>query len=258
MEIRINKYLSAAGVCSRREADQWIADGRITIDGKTASLGDTVKEGQQVRVDGKLVQATEKKVILAVNKPVGVVCTTSDKDRAPNIVDLVSYPVRVYPVGRLDKDSEGLILMTNDGELMDRLLRSRNGHEKEYIVEINKPVTQEWVEKMSSGVEILDTVTKPCKVEKTGHHQARIILTQGLNRQIRRMCEACGTRVTRLKRVRIVNIRLGNLAVGQYRELTPEEERQLRKKLGENSRTEEKAKDKKRTMKKDADIRRKG
>lgn len=231
MEIRLNKYLSEAGVCSRREADRLVEAGRITIDGRKAELGDRVLDGETVAVDGKTVRRKDKKVILAVNKPVGIVCTTSDKDRAVNIVELVQYPVRVYPVGRLDKDSEGLILMTNDGELMDELLRSGNGHEKEYIVEINRPVTPEWIRQMSSGVEILDTVTKPCKVEKIGHNKARIILTQGLNRQIRRMCEACGSRVTGLKRVRIVNIKLGSLAPGTWRELTAEEEKELRRQV---------------------------
>lgn len=230
--MRLNKYLSEAGVCSRREADRLVEAGRVTIEGRRAELGDKVQDGETVAVDGKAVRGQDRKVILAVNKPVGVVCTTSDRDRAPTVVELVSYPTRVYPVGRLDKDSEGLILMTNDGELMDALLRSRNGHEKEYIVEINRPVTAEWVRHMSSGVEILDTVTKPCKVEKIGYNKARVTLTQGLNRQIRRMCEACGTRVTSLRRVRVVNIRLGNLASGAWRELTPEEEKELRRQLG--------------------------
>lgn len=231
MEMRLNKYLSEAGVCSRREADRLVEAGRVTIDGRRAQIGDKVLAGEIVAVDGKTVRGQERRVILAVNKPVGVVCTTSDKDRAPNIVDLVQYPARVYPAGRLDKDSEGLIFMTNDGELMNALLRSRNGHEKEYVVEINQPVTAEWVRRMSAGVKILDTVTKPCKVEKIGYNKARIILTQGLNRQIRRMCEACGSRVVSLRRVRIVNVRLGNLQPGAWRELTAEEEKELRRQL---------------------------
>ena len=231
MEMRLNKYLSDAGVCSRREADRLVEAGRVTIDGQVAVMGQKVLEGQQVAVDGKPVTVQEKKVILAVNKPVGVVCTTSDKDRAQNIVELLQYPLRIYPVGRLDKDSEGLLLMTNDGALMDEVLRARNGHEKEYIVEIDKPVTEEFVQGMAAGVPILDTVTRPCQVEKIGRNRFRIILTQGLNRQIRRMCEYFGCRVISLKRVRIVNIRLGNLPLGGYRELTKAEEQELRRQL---------------------------
>ena len=231
MEMRLNKYLSDAGVCSRREADRLVEEGRITIDGKVAVMGQKVLEGQKVAVDGKSVAVQEKKVILAVNKPMGVVCTTSDKDRAQNIVELLQYPLRIYPVGRLDKDSEGLLLMTNDGALMDEVLRARNGHEKEYIVEIDKTVTDEFVQGMAAGVPILDTVTRPCQVEKIGRNRFRIILTQGLNRQIRRMCEYFGCRVVSLKRVRIVNIRLGNLPLGGYRELTKAEEQELRRQL---------------------------
>jgi len=231
MEMRLNKYLSDAGICSRREADRLVESGRVTIDGRTAVMGQKVLDGQQVAVDGKAVDVQEKKVILAVNKPVGVVCTTSDKDRAQNVVELLQYPLRIYPVGRLDKDSEGLLLMTNDGALMDEILRARNGHEKEYIVEIDKAVTEEFVQGMAAGVPILDTVTRPCQVEKIGRNRFRIILTQGLNRQIRRMCEYFGCRVVSLKRVRIVNVRLGNLPSGGYRELTKAEEQELRRQL---------------------------
>lgn len=231
MEIRLNKYLSDAGVCSRREADRLAQEGRITVDGQPAAPGQKVMPGQAVAVDGRVVRPQKKKVILAMNKPVGVVCTTSDKDRAPNVVELIDYPDRVYPVGRLDKDSEGLILLTNDGALMDELLRSRNGHEKEYLVEINRPVTEEFLRGMASGVPILDTVTKPCVVEKTGRNSFRIILTQGLNRQIRRMCEYFGCRVVSLRRVRIVNVRLGGLPSGGWRELTKAEEQELRRRI---------------------------
>lgn len=241
MEMRLNKYLSDAGVCSRREADRLVEAGRVTIDGTVAVMGQKVVDGQKVAVDGKSIQSQEKKVILAVNKPMGVVCTTSDKDRAQNIVELLQYPLRIYPVGRLDKDSEGLLLMTNDGALMDQVLRARNGHEKEYIVEIDEPVTDEFVQGMAAGVPILDTVTRPCQVEKIGRNRFRIILTQGLNRQIRRMCEYFGCRVVSLKRVRIVNIRLGNLPLGSYRELTKAEEQELRRRLGDDSRMEKKA-----------------
>ncbi|MBR6526477.1 MAG: pseudouridine synthase [Lachnospiraceae bacterium] len=245
MEMRLNKYLSDAGVCSRREADRLVEEGRITIDGKVAVMGQKVLEGQKVAVDGKSVAVQEKKVILAVNKPMGVVCTTSDKDRAQNIVELLQYPLRIYPVGRLDKDSEGLLLMTNDGALMDEVLRARNGHEKEYIVEIDKTVTDEFVQGMAAGVPILDTVTRPCQVEKIGRNRFRIILTQGLNRQIRRMCEYFGCRVVSLKRVRIVNIRLGNLPLGGYRELTKAEEQELRRQLDPGAQGKNTASDKK-------------
>lgn len=247
MEMRLNKYLSDAGVCSRREADRLVEEGRVTIDGKVAVMGQKVLDGQKVAVDGKPVAAQEKKVILAVNKPVGVVCTTSDKDRAQNIVELLQYPLRIYPVGRLDKDSEGLLLMTNDGALMDEILRARNGHEKEYIVEIDKPVTDEFVQGMAAGVPILETVTRPCQVEKISRNRFRIILTQGLNRQIRRMCEYFGCRVVSLKRVRIVNIRLGNLPVGGYRELTAAEEQELRRQLHSGVQSGKPVSDKKRS-----------
>ena len=213
MEMRLNKYLSDAGVCSRREADRLVEEGRITIDGKVAVMGQKVLEGQKVAVDGKSVAVQEKKVILTAVK----------KHQMAEL--------RLYPVGRLDKDSEGLLLMTNDGALMDEVLRARNGHEKEYIVEIDKTVTDEFVQGMAAGVPILDTVTRPCQVEKIGRNRFRIILTQGLNRQIRRMCEYFGCRVVSLKRVRIVNIRLGNLPLGGYRELTKAEEQELRRQL---------------------------
>lgn len=245
MEMRLNKYLSDAGVCSRREADRLVEAGRVTIDGQVAAMGQKVLDGQKVVVDGKPVTVQEEKVILAVNKPVGVVCTTSDKDRAQNIVELLQYPLRIYPVGRLDKDSEGLLLMTNDGALMDEVLRARNGHEKEYIVEIDKPVTDEFVRGMAAGVPILDTVTRPCQVEKIGRNRFRIILTQGLNRQIRRMCEYFGCRVVSLKRVRIVNIRLGNLPLGGYRPLTKVEEQELRRQLASGIQNGEAISDKK-------------
>lgn len=231
MEMRLNKFLSDAGVCSRREADRLAEEGRVTVDGQPAAVGQRITDGQQVAIDGRPVTIRKKKVILAVHKPVGVVCTTSEKDRAPNIVRLIDYPLRVYPVGRLDKDSEGLLLLTNDGALTDALLRSRNGHEKEYLVDIDRPLTDEFLRKMAQGVPILDTVTRPCRVERAGQSRFRIILTQGLNRQIRRMCEYLGCRVVRLKRVRIVNIRLGDLPAGAWRELTLQEERSLRRHL---------------------------
>ncbi len=230
LAIRINKYLSEAGVCSRREADRMIEQGRITVDGKPAVAGQKVEEGQAIFVDGNPVNPTKERIVLAFNKPLGIVCTTSKKEK-DNIIDYLDYPERIYPVGRLDKNSEGLILLTNDGELMDEILRARNYHEKEYEVTVNRPVTNVFLKKMSEGVPILDTVTRPCKVRRTGEKTFRIILTQGLNRQIRRMCEALDYRVRHLKRVRIMNITLGNLPVGKYRILGEKELKQLREGL---------------------------
>ena len=215
---RINKYLSAAGVCSRREADRLIEAGKITVNGQTAVTGMTVSEEDDILIYGKPVQKEDRPVLLAYNKPRGVVCTSA-KDEPDNIVDRINYPVRIYPVGRLDKDSEGLILLTNQGDLMDKLLRSRNLHEKEYIVTVNKPVSAAFIKKMSEGVPILDTVTRPCRVKKLSACEFSIILTQGLNRQIRRMCEALDYRVRKLVRVRVANITLGELPSGQYREI---------------------------------------
>lgn len=194
--------------------------GRVTVDGMKAELGARVEEGQRVCVDGKPVEKRKVPVLLAVNKPKGIVCTCANsKVEKDNIVDFLSYPERIYPVGRLDKDSEGLILMTNQGDLVNKILRGGNEHEKEYIVKVDRPVTPEFLEKMRGGVPILDTVTKPCRAEKLEKNKFRIVLTQGLNRQIRRMCEALGYRVTYLKRVRVMNIRLGNLKAGEYREI---------------------------------------
>lgn len=229
MEIRINKYLSEAGYCSRREADRLVEAGRVSIDGSVALMGSKVSDKSCVTVDGKMVGAKEKMVLLAFNKPVGIVCTTTDKQGNNNIVDYIGYPTRIYPVGRLDKDSEGLILMTDNGEIMDKILRSSNGHEKEYIVETDKPVTKEFADKMAAGVYLkeLDRTTKPCRVEIISKKRFRIILTQGLNRQIRRMCGELGYRVVSLKRIRIMNIHLGELAVGEYREVTGEEYKSL-------------------------------
>lgn len=230
--IRLNKYLSESGVCSRREADRLIEAGKVLVDGETAVTGMKIDPSQAVICDGKPVGGRERPVLLAVNKPRGIVCTTSDKDRAENIVDFLDYPIRVYPVGRLDKDSEGLLLMTNQGDLVNRILRARHGHEKEYLVTVDRPVTEEFLRKMGSGVPILDTVTRPCVVEKTGEYAFRIILTQGLNRQIRRMCEALGRQVRTLKRVRIMNLTLGSLKTGEYREVAGRELEELMQLLG--------------------------
>ena len=234
MEVRINKFLSEAGVCSRREADRLVESGVVTIDGQTASMGSKVAAGQSVAVRGKQVIREEEKVLLAFHKPVGIVCTTTDKQGKNNVVDYIGYHKRIYPVGRLDKDSEGLILMTNDGEMMNRILRSVNGHEKEYVVRVDKPVTQSFLEKMQSGIYLkeLDRITKPCKAECLSKFTFRIVLTQGLNRQIRRMCDSQGFHVQTLKRVRIMNILLGELKPGQYRAVTQEERSELFAQLG--------------------------
>lgn len=230
--IRLNKYLSEAGVCSRREADRLIESGIVTVDGKTAAPGMKVEDGQEVRVGKKVVKSKTKKTVLAVYKPAGIVCT-EDKREKKNIIRVLNYPVRITYAGRLDKDSEGLLIMTNDGDLINGMMRARYAHEKEYKVRVNKEVTPEFIEKMSRGVHIrdkeknLDAVTRPCTVKKTGKYTFSIILTQGLNRQIRRMCEALGYKVDVLKRIRIMNVELGDLKPGQVRELTEQELKEL-------------------------------
>lgn len=220
--VRLNKYLSEAGICSRREADRLIEEGRVTVDGIKAQPGMKVEPCQEVRVGKKVIARQEKMVVLAVNKPRGIVCTEERRER-DSIVRFLDYPIRITYVGRLDKDSEGLLLMTNNGDIINRMMRAGNRHEKEYKVTVDKPVTEEFLRKMSEGVPILDTVTRPCKTEKIGKYKFRIILTQGLNRQIRRMCEALGYRVKELVRVRIMNIELGGLKPGEYRNVTDEE-----------------------------------
>ena len=231
MAVRINKYLSEAGVCSRREADRMLEQGRICIDGIPALPGQKVEDGQTVTVDGKTVRKEDEEIFLAFYKPRGIVCTTAESENGEkivNVVDYINYPKRVYPVGRLDQNSEGLLLLTNQGEIMEKILRSRYGHEKEYFVRVNRRITPEFLRKMSQGVEILDTVTKPCKVWQEDEKSFHIILTQGLNRQIRRMCEALDYRVTMLRRDRVVNITLDGLIKGRYRRLTPQEVRELK------------------------------
>lgn len=226
MEIRLNKYLSEAGVCSRREADVLIASGKVTVDGKIATTGMKVTEGQKVCVGKKPVEKKSDMVLLVVNKPVGIVCTEEKREKN-NIIRFLNYPTRITYIGRLDKDSEGLLLMTNNGDIINKMMRAGNMHEKEYKVTVNKPVTSEFIEKMAAGVPILDTVTRKCEVEAIGKYKFRIVLTQGLNRQIRRMCEYLGYKVTELKRVRVMNIKLGNLQPGQYREATETEVKEL-------------------------------
>jgi len=224
--VRLNKYISEAGVCSRREADRLIEAGRVTIDGVTAVTGTKVLPGQQVLVDGRPIQKEEERIFLAVHKPRGIVCTAERREKN-NLIDFLKYPKKITYLGRLDKDSTGLILMTNDGDINNRMMRARNHHEKEYLVEVNRPVTDEFVRKMGAGVPILDTVTRKCFIEKTGTCTFRIILTQGLNRQIRRMCEYFGYEVKKLHRIRVMNIELGDLKPGEYRHLTPSEVAEL-------------------------------
>ncbi len=224
--VRLNKYMAQSGYCSRREADRLIEEGRVRIDGRVGALGDRVLPGMEVTVDGKALSGESKKVYILLNKPRGIVCT-ADPREPMNVVDYLGLPTRVFPVGRLDKDSEGLLLLTSDGEIVNRMLRAAGGHEKEYEVTIDRPVTAEFARKMMAGVPILDTVTLPCKLRKTGERSFNIVLVQGLNRQIRRMCEALGANVTHLRRVRIMNLRLGRLQPGQWRELTEGELEEL-------------------------------
>jgi len=224
--MRLNKYLSDMGVCSRREADRLIESGKVTVDGRTAIMGERVTGDMNIVVDGKPVKKRNDKILLAYNKPVGIECTT-DKNNPDNIVDYIGYPTRIYPIGRLDKNSEGLILLTNEGSLVNKILKGSNYKEKEYIVTVNKKITDEFIQRMASGVNILDTVTRPCVVKKVNEHTFNIILTQGLNRQIRRMCEELGYKVQKLKRIRIMNINLGELKKGKYRHVTEGELKEL-------------------------------
>ena len=224
--VRLNKYLSEAGVCSRREADRLIESGKVTVDGVTAQMGMRVTAGQIVKVGKKTVSKQDEMIVLAVTKPKGIVCTEDQRER-DSIVRFLNYPVRVTYAGRLDKDSRGLLLMTNNGDIINQMMRAANRHEKEYKVTVDKEITEQFIKKMSEGVPILDTVTRPCTVKKIGKYTFSIILTQGLNRQIRRMCAAFGYEVKDLVRIRIMNIRLGSLKEGAYRKLTDEELEEL-------------------------------
>lgn len=232
--IRINKFLSEAGVCSRREADRALEAGQVRIGERTAVLGDKVWPGDVVYYKGRQVRREEQRILIAFHKPKGIVCTTSKKE-GTNIVDYIGYPKRIYPVGRLDKDSTGLILLTNDGDIVNKMMRAGNRHEKEYVVTVNQDITQDFIMHLSKGVRILDTVTRPCKVWQSGEREFHIVLTQGLNRQIRRMCEALGYRVKTLKRLRIMNIYLGNLKEGTYRDVTDEEWKELKRLIRNSS-----------------------
>ena len=235
---RLNKFIGETGFCSRSEADKYIEEGRVTINGVVPELGTKVGPDDEVRIDGKLIrEKREKPIYLAFNKPVGIECTTNLEVRN-NIVDYINYPTRIFPIGRLDKASEGLIFMTNDGDIVNKILRARNNHEKEYTVTVNKLITDRFIERMANGVPILDTVTRKCKVEKISSTTFKIILTQGLNRQIRRMCEYLGYEVTALKRIRIINISL-DVPVGRYRDLTDAEIKELNALIEPSSKTEE-------------------
>ena len=238
MATRINKYLSEVGYCSRRVADKLIEEGKVTINGKFPEIGTKVEVGDQVAVKGQRIgQSTkQKKIYLVFNKPVGIVCTTDRRVESDNIIDFIKYPTRIFPIGRLDKPSEGLIFLTNDGDIVNKILRARNNHEKEYIVSVNRPINRDFIQSMSNGVEILDTITKNCFVKQLGPKKFKIILTQGLNRQIRRMCESLGFRVKSLKRVRIMNIKL-DVSTGEYREFTKEELFELNELLKNSSKT---------------------
>ena len=238
MATRINKYLSEVGYCSRRVADRLIEEGKVTINGKIPEMGTKVEEGDQVKVEGQRIEKStkQKNIYLAFNKPVGIVCTTDRRVEPDNIIDFIKYPTRIFPIGRLDKPSEGLIFLTNDGDIVNKILRARNNHEKEYIVSVNRPINRDFIQSMSNGVEILETITKNCFVKQLGAKKFKIILTQGLNRQIRRMCESLGYRVQSLKRVRIMNIKL-DVPTGKYREFTKEELLELNGLLENSSKT---------------------
>ena len=238
MATRINKYLSEVGYCSRRRADRLIEEGKVLINGKVPEIGTKVDDCDLVEVEGKRIEKSTKqqKIYLAFNKPVGIVCTTNSEVEPDNIIDFIKYPTRIFPIGRLDKPSEGLIFLTNDGDIVNKILRARNNHEKEYIVRVNKPINRDFIQGMSNGVEILDTITKNCFAKQLGPRNFKIVLTQGLNRQIRRMCEALGYRVRSLKRVRIMNIKL-DVPTGEYRELSKEELQELNGLLENSSKT---------------------
>ncbi|MPR37089.1 23S rRNA pseudouridine(2604) synthase RluF [Salmonirosea aquatica] len=236
---RLNKFISETGFCSRREADKWIEQGKVTINGRVAVLGDKATSADEVRVGGKSINPQKKaEVYIAFNKPVGITCTT-ERHIKGNIIDYIHHPERIFPIGRLDKPSEGLIFLTSNGDIVNKILRAGNQHEKEYEVAVDRPITAEFIRKMQNGVPILDTVTQKCLVEQLSRHTFRIILTQGLNRQIRRMCTYLGYSVTRLKRVRIMNVTLDNLPVGKWRNLTPREMEEINRMIANSTKTEE-------------------
>jgi 23S rRNA pseudouridine2604 synthase len=237
---RINKYLSEIGFCSRRAADRMIDEGRVEINGSIPEMGTKVTEADEIKVDGKIVQNQNiKKVYIALNKPIGIVCTTDNEVEPDNIVDFINYPTRIFPIGRLDKPSEGLIFLTNDGDIVNKILRARNNHEKEYIVTVDKRITSDFINKMSNGIPILETVTRKCEVKEMSSYKFKITLTQGLNRQIRRMCEFLDYRVIKLKRIRIMDVKLGDLRTGEWRDLTQEELDSINNSVVDSSKTYE-------------------
>lgn len=234
----LNKFISSTGICSRREAEKLITAGRVTINGKPTQLGNRVFDGDVVKIDGRPLKSKPKTLYIAFNKPVGIVCTTDSKERN-NIVKYINHPERLFPIGRLDKPSEGLIFLTNDGDIVNKILRAGNNHEKDYLVTVDKAITDDFINKMSNGIPILGTVTQKCKVTKVSTKVFQIVLTQGLNRQIRRMCEHLGYEVTKLKRTRIMNVNLDKLAIGQWRELTSVELTEINRMVASSSKTEE-------------------
>ena len=236
--INLNKYISSSGICSRREAEKFITEGRVTINGKATQLGNRVAKKDVVKLDGRIVEPKNTILYIALNKPVGVVSTTDERE-PDNIIEFMNYPERLFPIGRLDKPSEGLIFLTNDGDIVNKILRAGNNHEKEYFVSVDKSITEDFIEQMANGIPILGTVTKRCYIEKISDKIFKIILTQGLNRQIRRMCEYLDYEVTKLKRTRIMNVELGYLQTGDWRELTDEEMKEINKMISESSKTEE-------------------
>ncbi|MGB1242773.1 MAG: 23S rRNA pseudouridine(2604) synthase RluF [Chitinophagales bacterium] len=236
--ISLNKYVSSTGICSRRQADEWIAQGRVTINGEVGTLGNRVFGRDTVQIDGETVRPKKKILYIAFNKPVGVVCTTEQKERN-NIIDYINHSQRLFPIGRLDKPSQGLIFLTNDGDIVNKILRSGNNHEKEYIVVVKQVITPEFILKMRQGVPLDDVITKKCKVTKINEFTFKIILTQGLNRQIRRMCQYLGYNVTKLKRTRIMNVTVGSLKLGQWRDLTSAEMQEINQMISHSSKTEE-------------------
>ena len=240
--VNLNKFISSTGICSRREAEKMIINGQVTINGKPTQLGNRVFNDDKVRIDGRLLQPRPKTLYIAFNKPIGIVCTTDTKERN-NIIKYINHPERLFPIGRLDKPSEGLIFLTNDGDIVNKILRAGNNHEKEYIVTVNKKITDIFIQKMSIGIPILGTITKKCYVEKISNYIFKIVLTQGLNRQIRRMCEYLSYEVTKLKRTRIMTVNLSKLEIGNWRELTQNEMQQINNMIATSSKTEEASKD---------------
>ena len=234
---RINKYLSEVGFCSRRAADKLIEEGAVTINGHVPEMGTKIGPDDEVRVHGQLIaEPAEKAVYIAFNKPIGIVCTTDTKAEKDNIIDFINYPKRIFPIGRLDKPSEGLIFLTNNGDLVNKILRARNNHEKEYLVTVDKPITEKFIREMSSGIPILNTITQPCELEKISQYVFKIILTQGLNRQIRRMCSYLNYEVLKLQRTRIMNVRL-DLPIGEWRYLTDQEMTEINRLVAASSKT---------------------